>query len=139
MSAAESNLHRLDGPDAVHQAVTIARAFGESHALRSDSAVRLAILIEELVYNLIDHGGPSAGDDIRLGLLRETFAVRIYLVDRGTPFDPRAAPDDAAIPDRGGGAGLALVRAWAKIVDYRSADGSNRLELILPLNPIDES
>lgn len=132
MSHPESNLHRLDGPDPVHQAVTLARAFGEGHSLRSESAARLAILVEELVINLFDHAGLGAGDIVAIGLVREGAAVRLVLADPGRPFDPREAARDAAIPDRGGGAGLAFVHAWSEIIDYRTEDGANRLELLIP-------
>jgi hypothetical protein len=37
-------------------------------------------------------------------------------------------------PDRGGGAGIGLVRAWAQFVDYRITEQGNRLELLLPLH-----
>ena len=132
MSHPESNLHRLDGPDPVHQAVTLARAFGEAHSLCPESAARLAILVEELVINLFDHAGLGAGDIVVIGLVREGAAVRLVLADPGRPFDPREAAQDAAIPDRGGGAGLAFVHAWSEIIDYRTADGANRLELLIP-------
>ena len=132
MSHPESNLHRLDGPDPVHQAVTLARAFCETRGLCPDSTARLAILVEELVINLFDHGGLGAGDIVAIWLVREGGAVRMLLIDPGQPFDPRSATKGAAIPERGGGAGLAFVHAWTEIVDYRTADGTNRLELLIP-------
>jgi len=134
MSVPESNLSRLDGADPVHRAVTRARAFGEAHGMAANSVARLVILVEELVMNLFDHAGIVAGERVELGLVRETSGVRMLLVDPGAPFDPRESvqDDDTDVPDRGGGAGLALVRAWAEILDYRSVDGFNRLELRLP-------
>ncbi|RVT91077.1 ATP-binding protein [Sphingomonas crocodyli] len=138
MSRPESNLHRLDGADPVHQAVTLARAFGETHGLSRDSAARVAILVEELVINLFDHGGLVAGDIVEIGLVREGAAVRLLLIDPGAPFDPREAATDAAIPDRGGGAGLALLHAWAEILDYRAEGDANRLDLRIPDAPSNE-
>ncbi|TZG25827.1 ATP-binding protein [Sphingomonas montanisoli] len=135
MSHGESNLHRLDGPDPVHQAVTMARAFGVDHSLPPESAARVAILVEELVINLFDHAGLGAGDIVEMGLAREDATVRLSLIDPGEPFDPREAATEAAIPDRGGGAGLALVQAWSEIVDYRTRDGVNRLDLRIPDAP----
>lgn len=132
MSASESNLSPLDGPDPVHLAVTLARSFGETHGLAPQDAARLAVVVEELVMNLFDHGGVTGGAGVLLGIVREAGGVRMLLVDPGSPFDPRSCAVEAAIPDRGGGAGLALVRAWAEIVDYRSGEGVNRLELRLP-------
>ena len=54
------------------------------------------------------------------------------LVDNGAPFDLRLAPEPGELPpERGGGAGLALVRAWAQVETYARVDDRNRLELWL--------
>lgn len=134
MSVPESNLCPLDGPDPVHDAVLRARGFAERHDMTANAMARLAILVEELVMNLFDHAGVAAGERIELGLVREDDGVRIVLVDPGVPFDPRESGEDAGadVPARGGGAGLALVRAWAEIIDYRSEGNCNRLDLRLP-------
>ena len=50
----------------------------------------------------------------------------------GTPFDPRETQADRPIPDRGGGAGLALVRAWSRIESSQSVGDRNRLQLLIP-------
>jgi serine/threonine-protein kinase RsbW len=132
MSALESNLHRLRGPDSVHLAVMMVHEFCAAHALQPDCRARLAIVVEELMMNLVDHGGLGTDDVVEIGLQREHEAVHMLMIDHGTPFDPRRAAGDAPIPDRGGGAGLAFVNAWTEIVDYRTSDGANRLELRLP-------
>ena len=120
---------RCNGADAVGASAAAARAFGLDHALHIDSAARLAIIVEELVLNLVEHGGVDAAREIELALALEDDAIEIALADTGAPFDLREAAPGEVIPERGGGAGLDLVRAWAEIVDYRSADGWNHLRL----------
>jgi serine/threonine-protein kinase RsbW len=117
------------GTDAVHQMVEAAQAFGIDRALEVGHAARLSIIVEELVYNLVEHGG--IGDDglIELVLTHDDGVVGIALSDSGLAFDLRDAESGEAIPERGGGAGIDLVRAWAEIVDYGSDAGRNRLLL----------
>ena len=106
-----------------------AQGFSDQCALDAGHAARLAIMIEELVMNLVEHGGLGADGMIELVLTHEDGVVAIMLSDTGAAFDPRAAESNEAIPERGGGAGIDLVRAWAEIVDYRSHAGRNRLIL----------
>ncbi len=120
---------RCKGADAVHQMVEAAQAFGIDRALALDHAARLSIIIEELVYNLVDHGEVGEDGLIELVLTHEDGVVGIALSDTGVAFDLRAAESEEEVPDRGGGAGIDLVRAWAEIVDYERAGDRNRLLL----------
>lgn len=137
MGARDSDLNRISrrigGRDAVTQASSAARQFGEGQWLGKDELARLCVVIEELVSNLYDHGGVTAGDEIELTLSTEADGIGVVLVDRGVTFDPWQAPRPEETPERGGGAGIGIVRAWAKLVDYRVTDQGNRLELLLPL------
>ena len=94
--------------------------------------VRLAIIVEELVSNLLDHAALPAQATLSLQLWVADGRLWLRLVDPAPPFDPRmAAP--APVPARGGGAGLALVRAWAEIHAYDCSPGCNTLLLSLAL------
>lgn len=108
------------------------QAFCAARTLEAPIAARLAIIVEELVTNLVEHGGVEEDDEIELTLEGGDGAIRIGLGDSGRAFDPRDSAPTGEIPDRGGGAGLDLVRAWAEILDYRSRDGWNRLDLRMP-------
>jgi serine/threonine-protein kinase RsbW len=120
------------GPAAVAEALALARDYLRATAADEDMQARLSIIVEELVINLVEHGGAPEGDPIELRLEREADeGVRMTLIDGGTPFDPREATLSEVPPERGGGAGIALVLAWAEIVDYASAEGRNRLELVI--------
>ena len=117
------------GAEAVHQMVEAAQAFGIDRALTLDHAARLSIIVEELVYNLVDHGDIGEDGLIELVLTHEDGVVGIVLSDSGVAFDLRTAESEEEIPEQGGGAGIDLVRAWAEIVDYASDKGRNRLLL----------
>ena len=117
---------------AVATALAFARRFAEAHALAADDAARLAIIVEELVANLIDHGG-APGTSITLRLSRRSREIGLTLIDRGAFFDLRTAQHAAEPPERGGGAGIALVLAWARVDDYTRAGTLNWLDLTIPL------
>ena len=138
MSPRESELDsmtcRLSGPKAVSHASDAARAFGKAQWLADDELARLCIVIEELVANLYDHGGVTERDEVELSLISDPEGIRVIIVDPGVPFDPWEMPQRADMPDRGGGAGIGIIRAWAQSIDYRATDLGNRLELLLPLH-----
>jgi anti-sigma regulatory factor (Ser/Thr protein kinase) len=122
------------GGEAIHAATQAAHAFSANECLAQNDAARLCIVIEELVTNLLDHGGVAQDDIIELKLARGADGITIVLIDPGMPFDLRTADrSSAANPDRGGGAGIDMVRAWTTILGYQSLDGQNRLKLLMPL------
>ena len=123
----------LIGPTVVHDAVSGARIFAERDGIAEADGQRLAILVEELVTNLYDHGGLSDADAVGVELVKLGDTIRLAIADQGQAFDPGPATQPEAVPARGGGAGLAMVREWASDMDYRSADGVNRLTVRLPL------
>ena len=123
----------LVGPGALHDAVAGARSFAERAGIDGPEASRLAIVVEELVTNLYDHGGLTNDDEFSIELVLNRVDVSVTVTDPGRPFDARRVGDDAELPERGGGAGLRLVRSWASTIDYRRIDGRNRLVVWLPL------
>jgi anti-sigma regulatory factor (Ser/Thr protein kinase) len=127
--------HRIPaGAGLVSKALRAARSFSEAAGLGEERA-KLAIIVEELVFNILDHGQPGEGDHVELAFERVPEGVRLILTDSCAPFDPREAePEGDEPPERGGGAGLALVKAWSRIVDYASEGGRNRLELVVVLD-----
>ena len=137
MERRDSELDRLTSRFAGRQAIALAagaaRHFGEALGLAENDIARLCIVVEELVSNLYDHGGMADADEVELTLVGKPDGIGLILVDTGVPFDPWQAPMPTETPERGGGAGIGLVRAWAQLVDYRTSEGRNRLELLLPL------
>ena len=105
-------------------------SFADAEGLDKITARRLAIIVEEVVANLLDHAAHGRDIAFHLSLDRGESGTLITLEDDSDPFDPRTVPiAETPNPERGGGVGLALVTAWADIVSYDSAGGRNRLIL----------
>lgn len=121
------------GGESVSEASLAVRAFGEAQWLSEDELARLCIIIEELLTNLFDHGGLTDDHEVTLTLQSEPGGIRIVIVDPAPPFDPRPVRATSQQLERGGGAGIDLVRAWAEFVDYSATGDGNRLELLLPI------
>ena len=117
----------------MHQANLAARNFGDRAGIDEGDRSRLAIVVEELVTNLFDHGGLTDEDVFEIELSAADAHIRLVLIDPGRAFDPRLVPDDDAIPSRGGGDGLKLVRTWASEIDYQIVGPHNRLAVALPV------
>jgi serine/threonine-protein kinase RsbW len=120
------------GGGATAQAILLAWDFSEAAGVPPDVAEQLAIVVEEWVANIVEHGGVAADGVIRLRLERCDGSVRIEVSDPGAPFDPREAEIDGPNLERGGGAGLALLRAWTSIELYAFREGRNEAVLRLP-------
>jgi serine/threonine-protein kinase RsbW len=122
------------GPAAVARAIAAGRKFAEDRRLSADVADRLAVVVEEWVANVVEHGAARAGSRIILRIDQVEDAIRVIATDAGRPFDPRTAVFQEPNPERGGGAGLEIIRAWSRLADYRRRAGRNRLVLELPLS-----
>ena len=118
---------------AVLKALETASNFIERAGCGGDAEARLRIIVEELVANLVEHGNPPADSEIALELAAIGADIGLTLSDSCTPFDIRTVdiPDEIP-PERGGGAGIALVLNWSRVIDYTTADGRNVLTLVIP-------
>lgn len=114
----------------------LARAIEACRDLRlpPSDAGRLAIVIEELFANLFEHGGLGADGRLDLSLELRPEAMHVTICDSGRAFDPTSVAERGDAPERGGGAGLAIVRRWADILSYEPGPPLNRLILTLPLS-----
>ena len=118
---------------AVSRALRLARGFAGRAALETAAAERLAVVVEEWVANVVEHGGPQPGGRIALRLSLGDGAVYLSISDAGRPFDPRTAVFEMPNTERGGGAGLALIASFCRVTGYARRAGRNRLRLELPL------
>lgn len=91
------------------------------------------MVMEEWVANVMEHGRPPDGARIVLRLSLGDDVVRLSVSDAGRPFDPRGAAFEGPNPERGGGAGLAMIVSLCRITGYARRAGRNRLILELPL------
>lgn len=121
----------LRGEARVRSAIAATHAFAVEAGLAQGAAAKLAMIVEELVGNLVEHGGAGAEEAVDLILRHTDDETRLSLIDPCPPFDPRTAPTGGPNGDRGGGVGLELVREWADILSYMRVSGRNRLELRL--------
>ena len=120
---------------AVARALALAGRFAAGAGLDSAAATSLAIIVEEWVANIVEHGEARPGALIVMRLSLEGVAVRLAVSDAGRPFDPRSATFDGPNPERGGGVGLALIADLCRLVSYARRRGRNQLVLELPLAP----
>lgn len=107
------------------------RARAAEAGLSGDMTHRLALVTDEWLANALEHGGPPVGSRLVVRLVREAQAVRLILHDGGIPFDPRTAVFEGPNPERGGGVGLELLRAFAEVESWRRVRGRNRTVLRL--------
>lgn len=137
MEPRESNRERkhlaVGGPSAIRDAIAAARGFAAEAGIPHPDAAKLAIVVEELVANLYDHGGLSDNDAVEIELSARPDAISLLLTAPGTPFHPGQAQADGEIPERGGGAGLKLVQAWSLSIDHEHLGGRNRWTVMMPV------
>jgi len=116
----------------VRQGLAVAALFAVDAALNDEASEKLAIVVEEWLLNVVEHGGAAEGSRIGLRLRRLDGLVRITFTDSGQAFDPRPIEFEGPNEERGGGAGLALIKAWTRIAAYARRSGRNCLVLELP-------
>ncbi len=109
-------------------------AFADHCALPDKLRFELALVLEEVVVNVIRYGFPEgASYPIEINMNYEDGQINIVIVDSGQPFDPLVAPVanvDAPLEERPvGGLGIYLVRALMDEVQYQRIEGRNQLFL----------
>jgi anti-sigma regulatory factor (Ser/Thr protein kinase) len=116
------------------------RDFLTTHAVDGRGAYQTELAFEELVSNVLRHGGrgPHAAPvDVRVAL--GASAITLMVEDDGPAFDPLAVPEptlptrleDAAI----GGLGLLLVRRMSAGMAYERTGGRNRVTVTIARAP----
>lgn len=120
------------------------REWAERMAVPGDQIDRLEVCLNEVLANLLEHGGvPVANQPIRL-LLEAIFpaagsGVRLVISDGGVPFDPLVACDKPLPASLGeaspGGLGLRLVRAFSDGMAYRVLEECNELSIEMHWSP----
>lgn len=126
--------HEVSG--ALLAAMAAVHGFADAQALSTAMTQRLAIVVEEIVANLIDHATHGRDITFVLSLDHGEHGLLVAIEDDSDAFDPRsAALPEMPNPVRGGGVGLALLSAWADIVSYDSGGGRNRL--VLRFRPVE--
>jgi anti-sigma regulatory factor (Ser/Thr protein kinase) len=97
--------------------------------------MKLALVLEEAVANVINHGLPGSPPPhhlaVRLEIDADTVAAEV--IDNGRPFDPTTVPDPdlaSSLEERQlGGLGIHLMRELMDGLDYRRLGDRNTLRL----------
>lgn len=119
----------------VRCALDLVNGFLEGFDFSDDVRARLAIVVEELVANIVEHGACPPDQPMTLTLGLQGQSITVSMSDYGTYFDLRTAEVSGVVPpEQGGGAGIALVRHWSRDISYERVDGRNVLNLILAAN-----
>lgn len=112
-------------------------SYAAEHAVPQDKTMNLILALDEIVTNVISHGGLTVRDTIAVTIGLADDAISAEVEDHGSAFDPvRDAPPHAtgSLEERPlGGLGLHIVRTIMKELSYRRVDGRNLLLMRLPL------
>ena len=120
---------------ATRKMIEAAARFAEGAHLGNEDQVRLRIVVEEILTNLLKHGQLRAESSIGYSFKRSNEGALIEVTDDGLSFDPRRDLKTEQTRQRQaeGGQGWPLIMSWCRVVDYRNEQGRNRLRLLLPL------
>jgi len=103
------------------------------------SCQKLTLLVEELFTNTVVHGHRRESDEpVRVELEVEPGRIALTYEDTApphNPFEDVQPPDETASVEERlvGGLGVLLVATLAPDVEYRRAEGKNRIHLVMPV------
>ena len=103
-------------------------------SLSGKTVMELKLILDELVTNIIEHGGCDKECVIDIKLIKGNSEITLIVTDDSPPFDPTLTPaPDISLPleERGcGGLGIHLVRKFSDGCRYKRAENRNVLTLI---------
>lgn len=119
--------------DAMDDAMAQIAGFGDHADLPAEDAIKLQLVIEELLTNSIRHGRCGERNAIEIDLWANDHQVRIAYADRGIAFDPTKY--NAPSPENQGeaGYGWVLIKGICQSIDYARANDVNKTSLLMPL------
>ena len=98
-----------------------------------DVANPLCVILDEMVGNMMMHGGQGEGAVFALSVVRSGPSAELILCDWGPSFDPvHWPPDNREGP---GGRGLVIARSLADHMAYDRIDQQNRLTVRIAPKP----
>lgn len=111
-------------------------------AMPAEQIDRLEVCLNEVLANLLEHGGEAVARQaiqLRLEPTAPQAGVRLVVCDGGLPFDPLVVSDKplpASLSEASpGGLGLRLVRAYTDGMAYRVLDDRNELSIEMHWSP----
>jgi len=107
---------------------------GEDHHLSPDDVMKVNLVLDEIIANVIRHG--NAGEhDTHVSLALDGDRLTIEVTDAGVAFDPIDAPPpnfDVPLEERRpGGLGIHIVKTLAETIAYRREQDRNRLTVTM--------
>ena len=123
------------------RALAFVEAFCRRVGIEHDDMLRLALVVEELFTNAVEHGYAGDVDALmRLELTHEPGRLQLFIEDSAPAFDPLAR-ERGRMVDLGadidgrplGGLGLVLVEQLAAEARYAREQGCNRLWITLAI------
>jgi serine/threonine-protein kinase RsbW len=127
----------------VTAATAFVETFGRRHGVAPADVLRLSLMVEELLTNVVVHGhGTDSPAPVRIGLQEVGGELTLCFEDTAPAFDPHSRlPQELAEleGDTGerpvGHLGLPLIFRMARASRYERTAGWNRLRLILARAP----
>jgi len=117
--------------------------YGPPAGLTGDRLARAEICLDELVSNVVRHGGHGARPaTLTVSLSREAEGLCLTVEDDGQSFDPTQVPAPvfagSLMEAEEGGRGVFLVRSFADDLRYERRGGRNHVTVVFrrgPSNP----
>jgi anti-sigma regulatory factor (Ser/Thr protein kinase) len=131
----EFRISALAQPDAISALTDRLLGFLDEQQVEPRAAHHVALIVEELLTNVGTHGN-CRDTPAKLCVSVEPTRVVGELIDSGSPFDPREAPEPELETDAAdrpiGGLGLFLVREFASALEYARRNGENYTTFAVP-------
>ena len=129
----------VDHDSLIADALAFVGEFAGAAGLTSSPQNKLALIVEELVTNIVNHGELGPEGFVELELVTGNMGIEVDVLDSGTAFDPisDAPEDDRHKPveeRRIGGLGWPLIREMSTDLVYERMDNTNRLRFRLILS-----
>jgi anti-sigma regulatory factor (Ser/Thr protein kinase) len=125
----------LAQPEAISELTERLLRFLETQQVDHRASHHVALIVEELLTNIGTHGN-CRDIPARISLAVAPAEVTGEVVDSGSPFDPRDAPEpdlESDVADRPvGGLGLFLVRRFTSALEYVRRNGENYTTFAVP-------
>jgi len=120
--------------DGVSALLDALEAFADEAGIAQGTAMRLALVAEEMAANLVHHGTGASFFELRASVSPDS--VGLIFEDDGPAFDPlggAAVETTASVEEREvGGLGLHLIRIMTRDARHERVNGRNRLVCSLP-------
>ncbi|MCL4807378.1 MAG: ATP-binding protein [Thermoanaerobaculia bacterium] len=133
-SARESKLSVAGSRAGLGRATEAFEAFSASHGVSDPVRRSIQVVLDELLSNTI-RCGAGGGRDLTISLTfrLDADALRVEILDDGTPFDPleRASPDTTLPLEKRpvGGLGVMLVKNLVDEISWEDDAGRNRVRI----------